>query len=140
MRSMTTISGDPRAIQVFYLKAESVVAYLIEQHGEELFRRFVREYASRGGTAGASLQTVYGFDVDGLESRWASSSIGSQPSTERDVSVPLSPFIYFDTWLIGGLVLLVMGVVLVKYLVGKLRPADELEEEGLQPWEDPDLR
>ena len=33
-----------------------------------------------------------------------------------------------------------MGVVLVKYLVGKLRPADEDEEEGLQSWEDPDLR
>ena len=88
-----------------------------------------------------ALVGTYGFDIETLDRRWAASGRGpsAPPPGSESVGLP-SPFLYLDSWLIGALALLALGVVLVKYLVGKLRPADEMEEEGLQPWEDPDLR
>ena len=88
-----------------------------------------------------ALVGTYGFDIETLDRRWAASGRGpsAPPPGSESVGLP-SPFLYLDSWLIGALALLALGGVLVKYLVGKLRPADEMEEEGLQPWEDPDLR
>ncbi len=128
----------------FYRKSESVVAFLVEESAEEdglaVFQEFLTALQS-GSNVEQALAGTYGFGIEDLDQRWAASGRGPsapQPGSES-VGLP-SPFLYLDTWLIGGLVVLVMGVVLVKYLVGKLRPADELEEEGLKPWEDPDLR
>ena len=88
-----------------------------------------------------ALTGTYGFGVEDLDRRWAARGRGPSAPLPGSESVgPPSPFLYLDTWLIGGLAMLALGVVLVKYLVGKLRPADDLDEEGLQPWEDPDLR
>ncbi len=120
------------------------MAFLVEESADEggLYglQRFLIALQS-GSTIEQALAGTYGFGIEDLDRRWAASGRGPsapQPGSES-VGLP-SPFLYFDTWLIGGLVLLAMGVVLVKYLVGKLRPSNELEEEGLQPWEDPDLR
>ena len=55
----------------------------------------------------------------------------------RSLLLP-NPLIYLDIWLFGGLILLVMAVVTVKYLLKWLRPDNRDPEEGLQPWEDPD--
>ena len=60
-------------------------------------------------------------------------SLGNQTEPE-----PPNPLIYLDIWLFGGLILLVMAVVAVKYLVKLFRPDNRDPEEGLQPWEDPD--
>ena len=51
---------------------------------------------------------------------------------------PPSPLLYLDIWLFGGLILLVMVVVGIKYLWKALQPDNRDPAEGLQPWEDPD--
>ncbi len=111
-----------------------------EEDGLTVFQDFLIALQSDISVEQA-LAGTYGFGIEALDRRWAASSRGpSAPQPGTESVGPPSPFLYLDTWLIGGLVLLVMGVVLIKYVVGKLRPTDELEEEGLQPWEDPDLR
>ena len=144
LRFMNSVSGTPMEITNFYRKSESVVAFLVEQSAEEdglaVFQDFLIALQS-GSSVEDALAGTYGFGIEDLDRRWAASGRGPSAPPRGSESVgPPSFFLYLDTWLIGGLVLLVMGVVLVKYLVAKLRPADELEEEGLQPWEDPDLR
>ena len=144
LRFMDSVSGTPMEITNFYRKSESVVAFLVEQSVEEdglaAFQDFLIALQSDNSIEQA-LAGTYGFGVDDLERRWATSGRGPAAPPPGSESVgPPSPFIYLDTWLIGGLAVLVLGMVLVKYLVGKLRPSDGLEEEGLQPWEDPDLR
>ena len=83
------------------------------------------------------LGLTYGFDVYGLEELWSADSRGRHAPARITGSRP-SPFIYFDVWLIGLLGLTVLASVLVKYAVGRLQP-DLNPEEGLQPWEDPDV-
>ena len=144
LRSMDSVSGTPLEIANFYRKSESVVAFMVEESvegdGLAVFQDFLMALRSNSSVEKA-LAGAYGFGLDDLDRRWAASGRGpAAPPRGSEGVGPPSPFLYLDTWLIGGLVLVVMGVVLVKFLVGKLRPADEDEEEGLQPWEDPDLR
>jgi len=144
LRLMDSVSGTPMEIANFYRKSESVVAFLMEQSAEDdglaVFQDFLMALQSDSSIEDALVGT-YGFDIETLDRRWAASGRGpsAPPPGSESVGLP-SPFLYLDSWLIGALALLALGVVLVKYLVGKLRPADEMEEEGLQPWEDPDLR
>ncbi len=139
LRAMSSLSGTPREISTFYLKSESVVAYLIEEEGEDSFRDFLEELRS-GRTIDAALLSTYGFDTDGLDQRWSESSRGAwSPSPGRGAPAGPSFFVLFNNWLLGGLVLAVAAVVLVRFVVRRLRPVTD-EEEGLQPWEDPDLR
>ena len=70
LRGMNRVSGTPRTIPLFYYKAVSVVAYLIEEYGEEKFRRMLGELR-KGRVIEDALLNVYGFDVDGLDDRWA---------------------------------------------------------------------
>ena len=144
LRFMNSVTGTPMEITNFYRKSESVVAFLMEESVEEdglaVFQAFLMALQSDSSIEQA-LTGAYGFGVEELDRRWAASGRGPPAPAPGSESVgPPSFFLYLDSWLIGGLVLLVMGVALVKYLVGKLRPADGSEEEGLQPWEDPDLR
>ena len=134
LHTMTRPPGKPDDISMFYLKAESVVAYLIEEHGAAQFRTLL-EQLRRGRTVDAALTATYGFDIRGLESRWAGwdGGVDGPPAQDRP-----SPLVYLDVWLFGGLVLLVMLIVTVRYIIGKLRPKED-PEEGLQSWEDPDL-
>ena len=138
IRAMAAVPGVPEAVPGFYAKSESVVAYLIEEHGITKFRQYLR--AQRPGlTADAAMAAVYGFDLEVLDESWASSELGrNAQSPAREVSGRLNPLVYLDVWLFGGLILLVMATVTSRFLWRKLHPV-ELEEEGLQPWEDPDL-
>jgi hypothetical protein len=90
-----------------------------------------------------SLTNVYGFNVDGLDALWASQSTVSQPSapsaperTNPDGNP--SAILFFNSWLLGGLVILVLAAVSIQFVASKLRPA-RYPEEGLQPWEHPGL-
>ncbi len=144
LRFMNSVSGTPMEITNFYRKSESVVAFLVEQSAEEdglgLLQDFLIALES-GISIEQALAGTYGFGIEELDRRWGTSSRGpSAPAPGSESVGRPSPFLYLDTWLIGGLAVLALSVVLVRYLVGKLRPRDELEEEGLQPWEDPDLR
>ena len=136
LRAMSTQPGTAREIGTFYRKAESVVAYLMEVHGAESFQRLLAELAE-GRTINEALEGTYGFDVDGLESRWAGHPSGPPAPAPGEPDRP-SPFLYFDAWILGGLALFVLVMVTGRFLKRQLRPVRPADE-GLQPWEDPNL-
>ena len=136
LTSMTAVHGTPRDIRDFYLKAESVVAYLIEEHGEDRCRSLL-DRLREGRAVDEGLRLTYGFDVAGLEELWSADSRGRRAPARVSSSRP-SPFIYFDVWLIGLLALVALASVLLRYTVGRFRSNLD-PEEGLQPWEDPDV-
>ena len=86
---------------------------------------------------------MYGFNVDGLDARWAGQSSVSQPpapsAPERtNPDGGPSAILFFNSWLLGGLVILVLAAVFIQFVASKFRPAP-YPEEGLQPWEDTDV-
>ena len=144
LRAMTSLTGTPHTIGEFYQKSLSVVAFLIDGFGEPDFQRFITQLTN-GETVDASLKTVYGFDVDGLDARWAGEAPGAPAPAPSAPSAPgrpgpgpgnPSPIVFFNSWLLGGLMLLVLAAVSIKFVASKLRPA-RYPEEG--PFEDPDL-
>lgn len=143
LRAMGTVTGTPHSIGSFYQKSLSVVSYMINDFGEDNFQRFLGQL-SNGSTMDAALINVYGFDVDGLDARWAGESSRAKapaptaPGGLNPDTNPPSAILFFNSWLLGGLMLLVLGAVSIQYIANKLRPAQN-PEEGLQPWEDPDL-
>ena len=143
LRAMNTVTGTPHSIGTFYQKSLSVVAFMIDEFGETSFQRFISQLGN-GNTMDAALTSVYGLDLDGLDARWAGEPPGgrepapSSPGTFRPEPDSPSLFLFFNSWLLGGLVLLVLAAVSIQYVATKLRP-DPYPEEGLQPWEDPDL-
>ena len=74
VRAMGSLSGTPETIPLFYQKSVSVVAHLIEEYGEDNFRRLLDGIAS-GQTIEAALVNVYGFDDHGLDASWAGQPI-----------------------------------------------------------------
>ena len=143
LRAMNTVTGTPHSIGSFYQKSLSVVAFMINDFGEASFQRFLGRLAN-GSTMDAALIEVYGFDVDGLDARWAGESSGarapapSAPGGFNQQTERPNAILFFNSWLLGGLVLLVLALVSIQFVANKLRPAGD-PEEGLQPWEDPDL-
>ena len=104
------------------------------------FQQFIAQL-SQGDSVDASLANVYGFDIDGLDARWAGEAPGARaPAPAAPSAAPgnPSPILFFNSWLLGGLVLLVLAAVSIQYVATKLRP-DPYPEEGLQPWKDPAL-
>ena len=87
LRSMNRVSGTPRTIPFFYYKSVSVVAYLIEEYGEDNFRRMLDELR-KGRVIEEALLNVYGFDVDGLDRRWAGLPV--EPAATPAPTVPRS--------------------------------------------------
>ena len=70
LRAMSRVSGTPQTIPLFYYKAASVVAWLIEQHGPADFQRLLTQLQA-GNTTDHALLNTYGFNTDGLDARWA---------------------------------------------------------------------
>ena len=148
LRSMNSVSGTPSHIGGFYQKSVSVVAFLVQYNGEAAFQRLLAELR-RGKTVDQALKSVYGFDIDGLESRWSQddgSSLKSGSYTQRQRPGPIdgsqnggpadispvrpSPFLYFDAWVFGGLGLLVLAVAAGRLVMGNLRPEPESDDES----------
>ena len=142
LRAMNTVTGTPHTIGTFYQKSLSVVAFMIDEFGEDRFQLFIGQL-SNGNTVDASLVDVYGFDVDGLDARWAGQSTVSDspaPSAPERTSQNDGPsaIVFFNSWLLGGLVILVLGTLFIQFIASKFRPSSQTEER-LQSWEDPDL-
>ena len=138
LRAMNAVTGTPHAIGAFYQKSLSVVAFLIDEFGEPRFQRFIYQL-QLGNSVDRSLVNVYGFNTDGLDTRWAGEAPGAPaPAPSAPGSGNASPILFFNSLLLGGLVLLVFVVVFIRFVASKFRPAYD-SEEGLQPWEDPDL-
>ena len=77
LRGMNRVSGTPRTIPLFYYKSVSVVAFMMEEYGVDNFRQMLAEL-KKGRPIGDALLNVYGFDVDGLDRRWA--GLPSEPA------------------------------------------------------------
>lgn len=69
VRSLTSYPGDPAAVELFYGESWSLVSFLIEQYGPEKFAQLFAEI-KKGKRIDKALETVYGFDQDGLEDEW----------------------------------------------------------------------
>lgn len=140
LRAMTRISGTPQSIGTFYRKAESVVAYMIQEFGTEAFQLLVGGLA-QGRTMDQALTQAYGFDLSGLETRWSTDD--GPPTAPAPGSRSFgSPWASFSSVVIGGLAVVVMATWAIRFVMRKLRPEYPQgydSEEGLQPWEDPDL-
>ena len=128
---MSSVSGTPQDIDYFYLKSESVVAYLIEEHGVEPFQRFLASLR-RGNNVDLALSASYGFDLAGLEANWANSDSGRSQSASGRFN-PATPFLLFNSWLLSGLILIVATVVSIRYVIRKIRPPSD---DGSFHWDD----
>jgi hypothetical protein len=60
--------GTAGEVSLFYAQSGSIVAFMVETLGEEKFGDFIA--AMKDDTVGGALQTVYGFDLIGLENEW----------------------------------------------------------------------
>ncbi len=136
LSAMNNVSGTPDEIPAFYRKAESVVAFMIDGLGVERFQRLLREL-SRGRPVEEAMVKVYGFGISELDSRWASDG-GGQSSPEPSRRGAGWPWVNFSSLVLGALAVTVLTAVALRYVARRLRPADN-PEDGLQPWEDPDL-
>lgn len=146
LRSMNSVSGTPSHIGDFYLKSASVVGFLVQYRGEATFQGLLAELR-RGRTVDQALMAVYGFDIDGLETRWVRDAAesggdsstrqqrpqpGHVPSSERP-----SLFLFFDAWVFGGLALLVLAVAAGRLVFGNLLPKSDFDDEA-DDWPEPD--
>lgn len=75
--SMTSPTGDPSKVGLFYGQAWSLVSFLVETHGPAKFAELFATF-KEGSTADKALLKVYGFDQDGLEDAWRV-SLGLSP-------------------------------------------------------------
>ncbi len=131
LAAMSSVSGTPEDIRLFYLKSESVVAFLIEEYGVAAFRQFLNILAA-GGEIDAALLRTYGFDTAGLEAGWSVSDRGQPLSSGGGGFNPTALFLTFNTALLGGLILLVMAAWAVQYVIRKFRPrpGEDTEEDA----------
>lgn len=111
LQDMYLAPSNSMAIGAFYKKAESVVAYLVEDRGVESFRQFLGAL-SGGVTVSQALEDIYGVDTDGLDAQWAISDRGPPAPS------PISPHQSFASWptaavLAGGFLFLFLGAVVI---------------------------
>ena len=135
--AMSSVSGTPEDIRFFYLKSESVVAFLVEEHSADAFRQFLGILAA-GSEVDPALLRVYGFDTAGLEAHWSVSDRG-EPLSSGNRFNPTALVLTLNTGLLGGLILLVMAAWAVQYIIRKLRARREDEDpEGYDgpPWDE----
>jgi hypothetical protein len=69
LRSLAGQPNDPDKINLFYGQSGSTVAFLINEFGEQAFADLYAT-AKAGSTTDDALQTVYGFDINGLYNLW----------------------------------------------------------------------
>ena len=135
LRHMDSVPGRISDIRYFYRKAESVVGYLLETHGDERFRAFL-DQLDGGKDDDEALSEVYGFGLDGLDRRWSSPPTQEVPDDSGGRAVP---FGYWDSVLIALLVLVVMALTVGNLVLRKLRRRAHGPEEwdGLteEEWE-----
>ncbi len=77
VRSMTSPTGDPSKVGLFYGQAWSLVDFLIETYGPAKFAELFATF-KEGSTVDKALLKVYGFDQGGLEDAWRA-SLGLSP-------------------------------------------------------------
>lgn len=140
LRAMTRLSGTPQSIGTFYQKSESVVAYMVNEFGMDSFQRLIKGLA-QGRTMDQALTAAYGFDIAGLEARWSTDD-GPPTAPAPGRRSQGTPWASFSSLIIGALAVVVMAAWVIRFVMRRLRPEyppGYNSEQGLQPWEDPDL-
>jgi len=86
VRSMTSPTGDPDKVTLFYGEAWSLVSFMVKEYGQEKFAQLYAVFKD-GSTTDKALQEVYGFDQDGLEDAWRA-SLGLEPRQRAATPTP----------------------------------------------------
>ena len=123
LKSMDTVPGRTSDIRYFYRKAESVVGYLLETHGEDRFRSFLAELKDRKGEDKA-LKVAYGFDLDSLDRRWASIQGHEGHDDHEEPRGGFFPLTYMSSLVIAVLALVVAGLAVTGYVSRRLKRSD----------------
>ena len=94
VRSMTSPTGDPDKVTLFYGEAWSLVSFMVNEYGEEKFAQLYAVFKD-GSTTDNALQQVYGFDQEGFEDAWRA-SLGLAPrqratATPTPTATPAQP-------------------------------------------------
>jgi hypothetical protein len=89
VRSMTSPTGDPDKVTLFYGEAWSLVSFLVEEYGEAKFAQLYAVF-KEGSTTDNALQQVYGFDQEGFEDIWRV-SLGLEPRQRATVTPSPTP-------------------------------------------------
>lgn len=121
VREISSYPGDPAKVTLFYGEGWSLVKYLIDEYGEAKFAELYATVKS-GNRIGPALETVYGFNEDGLENEWRVAN-GLE---EREISEETEPPqdgepVTADTGDEGGgssVVLIALGVIFLAAVVG----------------------
>jgi hypothetical protein len=80
LRSLTSYTGDPEKVNLFYGQSFSVVAFILDEYGEGAMRDLLAVF-SEGRRQDDALEQVLGFGLDELEARWrASLGLGPVPT------------------------------------------------------------
>lgn len=66
VNSLSSLPGDPSRVEQFYGQAAALVQFLIEEYGPAKFAQLFAVF-KEGSTVDNALQTVYGFDANGLD-------------------------------------------------------------------------
>jgi len=72
VRSLTAPTGKPEEINLFYSEVYSLVEFLLKSYGKEKMAELLAVY-KEGASYDDALMKVYGFDQDGLDTRWRES-------------------------------------------------------------------
>ncbi|MFA5367594.1 MAG: peptidase MA family metallohydrolase [Dehalococcoidia bacterium] len=76
----SSFPSDPNEAILCYAQSHSVVKFLVDSYGSELFLDLLEIFRA-GSTGDEALLQVYGFDTDGLNETWrASLGLGPQPT------------------------------------------------------------
>jgi hypothetical protein len=90
VRSLTSMTGNPEEINLFYGEAYSLIEFLLKTYGKEKMSELLQAF-KEGSLADDALMKVYGFDQDELELQWRE-SIGALPRGEaREGGTPETP-------------------------------------------------
>lgn len=126
VRSITSYPGDPDQVELFYGESWSLVSFLNDKYGPD---KFAQLYAAikKGKTIDDALQTVYGFNQDGLEDAWrAAHNLPARqtPAPTPQATVTPSPSQGATATSdsggtsVGTIILLTAGILLLAGLVG----------------------
>jgi hypothetical protein len=85
VREISAYPGDPQKVDLFYGEAWSLVRYLNDTYGAERFAHLFHEVKG-GSRIDEALETVYGFDQDGLEDEWREAN--DLPARETEAPEP----------------------------------------------------
>jgi hypothetical protein len=80
VRSLTSMTGNPDEVNLFYGEVYSVVEFLLKTYGREKMSELLKVF-KEGSLADDALLEVYGFDQDELDAQWRE-SIGAPPRAE----------------------------------------------------------